>query len=28
MDQNKYEDFTRALFGSKAYLLFEYNKLL
>jgi len=27
-DNNKYEDFTRVLFGSKAYLLFYIEKLL
>jgi hypothetical protein len=27
-DTNKYEDFARAILGSKAYLLFSFEKLL
>jgi len=27
-DFNKYEDFARALLGSKAYLLFSFDKLI
>jgi hypothetical protein len=28
IDTNKYEDFARAILGSKAYLLFSYDKLI
>lgn len=28
IDANKYEDFARAVLGSKAYLLFSFDKLI
>jgi hypothetical protein len=28
LDANKYEDFARALLGSRAYLLFSFDKLI